>query len=107
MGTFGKSNHFWVQKIGTSGTRTNKFCTFPLLESSVQVSFIVVMEEKLNFKWNDFEANVMSSFRELRDDQDSTNVTLAIAVTTAINIEGGGGEVSLLLWGNRPLLTFP
>ena len=41
--------------------------------SSVQV----VMEEKLSFKWHDFEANVMSSFGELRDDKDSTNVTLA------------------------------
>ena len=37
-------------------------------------------------------------------------LTVTIAVTTAINIEGeggGGGEISLLLWGNRPLPTFP
>ena len=37
----------------------------------------LVMEEKISFKWNDFEANIMSSFGELRDEKDFTNVTLA------------------------------
>ena len=35
------------------------------------------MEEKLCLKWNDFEGNVISSFGELRGDQDFTDVTLA------------------------------
>ena len=35
------------------------------------------MSEKLCLKWNDFQANVISSFGELRDDKDFTNVTLA------------------------------
>ena len=33
--------------------------------------------EKLCLQWNDFKENVTSSFGELRDDQDFTDVTLA------------------------------
>ena len=38
---------------------------------------ILDMEEKLCLRWNDFETNVVSSFKELRDDKDFTNVILA------------------------------
>ena len=37
----------------------------------------MMMEEKLCLKWNDFQGNVISSFAELRDDRDFTDVTLA------------------------------
>ena len=33
--------------------------------------------EKLYLKWNDYENNIMSTFREFRSDQDFTDVTLA------------------------------
>ena len=33
--------------------------------------------EKFCLKWNDFEANISSAFRELRDDKDFFDVTLA------------------------------
>ena len=33
--------------------------------------------EKLCLKWNDFQANISSSFGELRSDKDFTDVTLA------------------------------
>ena len=33
--------------------------------------------EKLCLQWNDFKANITSSFRELREDRDFTDVTLA------------------------------
>ena len=34
-------------------------------------------EEKFCLRWNDFEANISSSFRELKDDEDFFDVTLA------------------------------
>ena len=34
-------------------------------------------EEKLCLQWNDFRDNVSSAFRDLRDDKDFTDVTLA------------------------------
>ena len=37
----------------------------------------MTMEEKLCLKWNDFQGNVISSFGQLRGDQDFTDVTLA------------------------------
>ena len=37
----------------------------------------MMMEEKLCLKWNEFQGNVISSFGELRGDQDFTDVTLA------------------------------
>ena len=37
----------------------------------------MAMAEKLCLKWNDFQGNVISSFGELRCDQDFTDVTLA------------------------------
>ena len=36
-----------------------------------------VFDEKLCLQWNDFHDNVTSSFRNLKDDQDFTDVTLA------------------------------
>ena len=33
--------------------------------------------EKLCLKWNDFETNIRESFRELREDQNHFDVTLA------------------------------
>ena len=33
--------------------------------------------EKFCLHWNDFESNISSSFRELRDDKDFFDVTLA------------------------------
>ena len=33
--------------------------------------------EKLCLKWNDFQENILSSFKELRSDQEFTDVTLA------------------------------
>ena len=35
------------------------------------------MGEKLCLKWNDFQGNVISTFGELRNDRDFTDVTLA------------------------------
>ena len=35
------------------------------------------MSEKLCLNWNDFQDNVKSAFGNLRDDQDSADVTLA------------------------------
>jgi len=35
------------------------------------------IDEKLCLQWNDFNDSVTSSFRNLRDDQDFTDVTLA------------------------------
>ena len=42
-------------------------------------SFPIVMSasEKLCLQWNDFKENITSSFRELREDRDFTDVTLA------------------------------
>ena len=34
-------------------------------------------EEKFCLRWNDFENNISNSFRELRDDKDFFDVTLA------------------------------
>ena len=37
----------------------------------------MMMGEKLCLKWNDFQGNLTSSFGELRNDRDFTDVTLA------------------------------
>ena len=37
----------------------------------------LVMSEKLCLQWNDFQENVNSAFRSLRNDKEFTNVTLA------------------------------
>ena len=35
------------------------------------------MPEKLRLKWNDFQENISSVFKDLREDSDFTDVTLA------------------------------
>ena len=38
---------------------------------------MMVASEKLCLQWNDFQKNITSSFRELREDREITDVTLA------------------------------
>ena len=53
--------------------------TFPIKPKKITNS------EKFCLKWNDFETNISSSFGSMRDDQDFSDVTLA--VDGGINIE--------------------
>ena len=36
--------------------------------------------EKFCLRWNDFESNISGAFRELRDDKDFFDVTLALSL---------------------------
>ena len=40
-------------------------------------NIVMIAEEKFHLKWNDFHQNIKTSFGELRDDKDFSDVTLA------------------------------
>ena len=48
-----------------------------MFESKVTKYLSKINMEKFCLKWNDFETNIRTSFRELREDQDYFDVTLA------------------------------
>ena len=48
---------------------------------------LMMVEEKLCLKWNDFQGNLISSFGELRGDRDFTDVTLACEDNARLEME--------------------
>ena len=53
-------------------------------------------EEKFCLKWNDFEANISSSFKELRSETESCDVLLC---------PGGGGDQDRQLGAHKLVLS--
>ena len=50
-------------------------CRFPIIQLTINTR--MDSSEKLCLQWNDFKDNVSSSFGDLREDRDFTDVTLA------------------------------
>jgi len=67
MGALSRGNRTFIQG----------FCFHKLCVVSLNMSVVTGTADKFCLKWNDFESNVSTSFRDLREDGDFFDVTLA------------------------------